>query len=607
MKTTSTRGDKNKFQLVERLKRAVVIDPALSIYKFVPTIKNSWTAISLQRVFVTQDHMPDQSTEHHEQEPSWIEKQWARLRGRRSDDVILAHIGEGADGIAVGKNIIQIGTFSIPLWLLLTGLLLLLSISLLLGYQIVGPWLPRTMPEGSFNIAVAEFTIIGSDPEASAKSEAKEISASIANFLKTQTDTFTQVLGEQVVVWGPAEGVPFVSPNEEANAAASLNADVLIYGQLYLDAADKWQVEPRFYLTAEVVNQATELYGEHALGNLIAYRPSNQASTRDVNTALQVRIEALSQLLLGLAYMAFGERDGYQKASETFLNTLNTSQWGSSLDGTGQEILHLFLGNSLLRLAYLTADELPEKLQLLNRSQAAFAEAINLNPTYARAYNGLAAALFQIARPPMSEDACQWDWDQLHLAEANFKKATDLPVANKPPSGYVDYYAYFGLGRVAFWNGYCRDTEKWVTAADYYQRALTEYAKVTNPIINLIDVAAYTNTDLGFMRLIQAEALIGMEDVESKKLLADGLSQSIAYYAKVFQLAQASNSDEVRQHAIEAMPYYLTALCFDHQGEKALDDLATFAEDFPDPDEVKTRIIELTDQDLWGECHAQAN
>lgn len=466
---------------------------------------------------------------------------------------------------------------------------------------------PIRMADGQFNVAVAKFTVIGSETEIPAHAEAYDLSASIAKFIQTQAESLTQVIGEQVVVWGPDEGIPFVFPNEEATLALSLNADVLIYGQLHLDTTDKWQVEPRFYLATEVVNQAAELYGEHALGNLIAYRPNNQAAKRDVNMSLQIRVEALSQLLLGLAYMAFGERNGYQKASETFLSTLNTSVWGSSLDGTGQEILHLFLGNSLLRLAYLTEDELPEKLQLLNRSQAAFEEALKLNPNYARGYNGLAAALFQIARPPVHEDACEWDWDLLYRAEANFQKATALPSDLKPSSGYVDYYAYFGLGRVDFWNGYCQDKEKWSEAVHYYQKALAEYAKITDPIINLTDVAAYINTDLGFMSLLEAESLLELEDAESQKSAANGLAQSITYYTKVFQLAQTSNSDEVRQHVLETMPYYLTALCLDHQGPKALDDLANFAQGFPEPNKVKTHIIELTNQDLWGECHAQAN
>jgi hypothetical protein len=68
-------------------------------------------------------------------------------------DVIAGEVGEGARGVVIGKNIVQIGTLKVPLLPLLLVPLILIGGFAAAFFAIRGP----TRMDGSFNVAVAEF------------------------------------------------------------------------------------------------------------------------------------------------------------------------------------------------------------------------------------------------------------------------------------------------------------------------------------------------------------------------------------------------------------------------------------------------------------------
>ncbi|MBK8046617.1 MAG: hypothetical protein IPK16_05510 [Anaerolineales bacterium] len=45
---------------------------------------------------------------------NWLQRQWNRVRSKRSEDVVIGQVGAAADHVVIGKNIIQIGSVHIP-------------------------------------------------------------------------------------------------------------------------------------------------------------------------------------------------------------------------------------------------------------------------------------------------------------------------------------------------------------------------------------------------------------------------------------------------------------------------------------------------------------
>ena len=99
---------------------------------------------------------------------SWLSRVLRPFLGRKErGDVIAANVEEGARGIAIGKNIVQIGAVVIPTFTIpILALLLLIAPGLtFLGWQqlsrptqirpteVLGP----TKMQGIYNIAVAQF------------------------------------------------------------------------------------------------------------------------------------------------------------------------------------------------------------------------------------------------------------------------------------------------------------------------------------------------------------------------------------------------------------------------------------------------------------------
>lgn len=493
---------------------------------------------------------------------------------------------DGGDFIGRDKNI-YIGSIKIPHWLLftLTASIMVITIIVVgIAYQFLPP---SAMPDGNFNIAVAELSAFNEHGKQINSKESVDRAKSIAKFLTNQEDALTTVIGQQVLIWGPDQGVKPIIPGTEKETAATLKADVLIYGSLHQIDDNQWLFQPRFYLTDLAVGQADELRGEYAFGSEILYRTQSTASTKDLNITLQNRIEALAEMLVGLSYLASGFPKEYDRAIETFQKVASESTWGKANDNTGQEILYHFLGNSYLVRATAYEDSSLERKPMLEKSKQAFMAALKLNPIYVRSYNGLGAADFQIARSLEGLDKCNWDWSLLDEAEQAFQKALKSPDEQKPISGFVDLRSHFGIGRVHHIRGICplngipETEQEWNKAQNHYQIMLDQFQQISEPFAQLMNVAAYAHADLGIEALIQAQFRITGEIRESESESSELLQDSIQHFQQVIILNQKAKTTESVDHSIAVMPFYLNALCTNRQGNLAKSVLSEFLTNLP--------------------------
>jgi hypothetical protein len=453
---------------------------------------------------------------------------------------------------------------------------------------------PTAMPSGNFNIAVAELRATDAEGNPVSSKETDDLSNSIANFISSQTDVLGEIIGETVMVWGPDKGITYVTTGEEAKRVELLNADTLVYGDLREQRNGRWYIEPKFYLTTRAVGQAYELLGEHGLGAEIEYRPGVQASKRDVNATLRLRMQALTQVLLGLSYYTFGDLDGYQKATEAFLAAVDDPVWGESARGAGQEVLYLFLGNAYLKSASVT-DSFEDYTYYLTESRNAYEKAIALNPDYVRSYNGLGSVLSAIAL--RSSEECDWDWATLEKAIEVYNRALEAPEVQKSPSGYVDLRAHLGLGRSYYWLGYCTlgksFSEGWQKAQAHHQMVVRMYRVDPQPYLRLETSLAYL--DLADMAFIQAKRLSEGEQNDSRIEML--FKEAADYYQQGLDLATAIQSDEGDYLAETIVSQFLNLLCHRGQIEQAKSIFDNFITDADDPVAVRATIIDLTKEE----------
>lgn len=432
-----------------------------------------------------------------------------------------------------------------------------------------------SMPSGSFNIAIGEIGEINNSGLLLSNNLGQELSIGIARFLDIQKSKLAEIMQSSVEVWGPEHGIGLIQFGEQVQATDDLNSDVLVYGWIKPLDSKNSEFQPSFYLSEDTVRSAEELYGEHALGKKLNYKSDSVASRRDINSALRTRIEALSQMLVGLSYLSNSTSENYDKAIRIFQDVVVNSEWGKENDNTGQEILYLFLGNASLLQLSVTDDYSEERETLLAQAKNAFSTAVKINPDYARGHNGLGFARLEMSRPLISQDDCEWKWVSLVAAEQSFRNALALPDIYKPDSGHVDFRSHLGLGQIAFMRGFCIDPTEWIAAETHYKNGLNKYTEIREPQFYLTINAATMHNQLGLMQLIQAEEQFANSKF-SKQNTDDLLSGSIVHFEKALDLDANAGIEDAITHAVNIMPGYLTSLCLMGEKEKAANSLNEF-------------------------------
>ena len=294
------------------------------------------------------------------------------LKGKKRGDVIVGTVGEEARGVAVGKNIIQIGTVVIPTLPVLALVLLLAAVALV---SIMQPWRPRGPKKmtGEFNVAVAEFQVIG-DGKAEDIYNVAQVFYERLNVEIVSLSERLQVVEARgpkpkvVELRGPVE-TGLISGNTPEKRwegaeklAQDIGADVVIYGTVEVE--DRvMRVSPEFYVNRKSFCEAEEVVGQHRMGASIDVDPLFKWET---NWRLSARSRALSLVVIGLSYYAI---DNYEAALGFFKEAGDIEGWDE-----GKEVLYAFLGYSALRQGSITD------------AREYCKQARDLNKEYSRAY-----------------------------------------------------------------------------------------------------------------------------------------------------------------------------------------------------------------------------
>ncbi len=349
-------------------------------------------------------------------------------RKQKQGDSIAAHIGEGASGVAVGKNIIQIGTLKVPIWLVgviafsvVVGVIAVVYSAFNTSSQLnetkdeVGKistiiqatatpaptptTTPTPMPEamrGDFNIAIAKPVPLQQvhDPQI------EKFLDWYPNQLKTQLERDFEKYRTSLGLEPDIRLVPMIADDLNgrhdyyADYAQRIGAHVLLYGLLDL-APNSPQFRPEFYVHPKLQRGAPETTGPDAFGDPIGIRLSaSGADELAWKVDLNAPIADLSAFMTGLAFFDAGE---YDLSQQQFEKLHYSNGWATE---AGKAILYLWLGtvHFFKALEQKDRDLNPEQVHCLASGEEvtdsecarqSYELAKHLKPDYPRAYIGL--------------------------------------------------------------------------------------------------------------------------------------------------------------------------------------------------------------------------
>jgi tetratricopeptide (TPR) repeat protein len=369
----------------------------------------------------------------------------------------------------------------IHLWAAMALLAILVVSGLLWGWNQLNQIPP--MDDG-FNVAVAEFTMLGEDGQAAVTELSEDVSRLFYDALEIEVTNMRsasrpRIRGPEDI--GPVRGDDPVARNLNAAEVASRhNASILVYG-VVTSGSNGHAVSLEFYVPDEAFGYGSEAAGPNRLGLPIPFTPPLDS---DKNEKLGARVEALRSIVSGLLEFSEGR---YEKAWADFKWATDIGAW---LPEEGKEVAWLLMGASKLR-AYDCATDSDH----LSLAWTAFNEARELNPEYARSYLGLGAAVLEKAKIHNGGKLVGVDEGKLIDAEGFY--LTSLSAPDQPALAYVPARAASGLGQVHLlgfewglpgWSG----QEAW----DAFQQVVAEYEAAGQPS-DLAWLAAGAHAQLG--------------------------------------------------------------------------------------------------------------
>jgi hypothetical protein len=319
-----------------------------------------------------------------EPDASWLQRILRRFQGQREPSDLIAANVEQSQGVAIGKNIIQIGTLAIPaLPLVVLIALVAAGLGLFVWRAFSGP---TKMPNGTFNIAIATMADTDGRGQQREAQRGRDISAMIGRALARDNEQSASG-SANVAIWyddlprsqkatrlGIVAGA---SPEQRRQAAATLadavGADVVIYGTITPDN----DLIPEFYVKQQPRIEYDANTGSYQLGDTpIMVDPSDKSA---LESAVTRRAGALFWLIKGLQFSSHGETE--QAIAVWNHATIDFDDWA------GRDTLYFLKGQAALYSAQRESN--PETFdRYVNEATAAFDEALKLNQNYARAYIG---------------------------------------------------------------------------------------------------------------------------------------------------------------------------------------------------------------------------
>jgi tetratricopeptide (TPR) repeat protein len=333
----------------------------------------------------------------------------------------------GDTEIVAGKNIIKIGNITVPALPVVIAVMVVLGVAAVLAWYFL---VPDKMPLNTFNVAVADFGQVDAQGNVSSSEDGKNLSEWMFGEMESEYKNWP---ADRPVVWHDSMGflqkqgnIGTVEGNsaEERQQAAQeiaerLGAQMVIFGNIAVDENPPSFI-PEFYI-ADIENEADEIVGTHRLGSPIEVRlPLDLYDQRAGNffeQNLGVRADALVWFTRGLALDLSGR---HEDALAVFQEAETEEELSSWQPNQGRELLYYFMGRQALFLSL-------EQPEYLDEAEAAFKQALIINPAYPRGHIGLGGVYFQRAQhrhlqPEASPDDVAVEAD-LALALAEFEQA----------------------------------------------------------------------------------------------------------------------------------------------------------------------------------------
>lgn len=371
-----------------------------------------------------------------EQTTSWLQRTLRRLAPRRNQgDVIAADVGAGAQHVAVGKNIVQIGSLAVPL-----VPLLLLCVIAAAGLASFLWWAYRPGPQrmaGAFNVAVADFGVLDERGQPVRSEVGRRLSTWVYTELTRRQDEAertTSGIGANVWFW--YDGLPRsqkgveigviggASPETRRNAAKQvaeqIKADVLIYGDIRNGA-----LLPEFYVRPQQRLEFDANTGSFQLG--AEPIPVDLAQPLAVERELTRRTNTLFWLIQGLQYSSLGA------ANEAYELLRRAGDNLATWDGraSGNDLLFFLKGQSALFVAQQTQDPAAFGVAIADASEA-FDMALRANPQNVRAYIGR-GSVAKTRADRIEDPAALLASDLLQQARENYQEALRLAPESSDP------------------------------------------------------------------------------------------------------------------------------------------------------------------------------
>jgi tetratricopeptide (TPR) repeat protein len=342
----------------------------------------------------------------------------ALRRDARQGDVVAAEVGEGARGVAVGKNIVQIGTLVVPLVPVLIALLILLMAAGAVAYtRLVPARMPVDPDFPYFNVAIADFGQVEQDGRVTASDAGRRLSGYMFDALKRELVDQKEIQDHfKLTVWNDSMSLfekrapigIMADMTAAQKLAGDIGANVVIFGNFSAEAGAGSFV-PEFYV-APLQNEADEIVGLHQLG-----APINKGGL-NLRAELVDRQKILTNFTLGLLYDLNGRQSDALNQFESALNISRAANPEAPPTARkGEEVLQFFIGRNHLYLEQDVAAEM------------AFTQSLEVNPQYARAHIGLGSVYYQRAERYKPEE--RLDKPELQAALTEYQTALDDAVA----------------------------------------------------------------------------------------------------------------------------------------------------------------------------------
>jgi uncharacterized protein YukE len=398
------------------------------------------------------------------------------------------------------------------------------------------PALEPPMSTAGVNIAVAEFTPLTGDSLLSTE-DGRQLRDDLVTVMQTTLDRMDSSLRPGEV--RPTTAITGTDPaTREANVeklAQALNATIVLYGRIAPQANGIYLVYPEFYVSPaeKGFDYGAEIIGSTEFGRPVQFSPPlNAPELAEVNAELKARIEALKDVVKGLAH--FGVKQDTE-AYQSFQSAQEAMRGYSS----GQEVIQLLLGAVKLReyrrfsgqeLEEGTVPDLAQAKEARKQAESHFAQGLALDHTYARLNLGMGGIALAQATELISPTSAIWPDDILgRLVDARFWYGQALTASDEQsPFGYVPVKAQLGVSKTYLgeYRYYLQKMQQAIQAQDApvadnfrqlaqnaYSKAVTGFKQVVSGYneayqpSELVELAGSAQAMLAELELIQADYL----------------------------------------------------------------------------------------------------